>query len=388
MKKNIYWLILFIVILCGTGYWWFHDTTHISQSKTYFAYTDKELTKFKSLSTTFHTTVKDLQGWDELAFDLVMKNELGDKDVSRIFAYLYTAQNGVLSLSERVSGSYQGNIDLISFKVLSLFFPNEQKLKEYSYKKNIDQLENDPYVSGITDLVYKRISDRYEQEKKKTHNYSEREGEGYWKGVPPYFGQDVGSWTPWNIETSQKFRAPPPPPPHDKEWENQLNMSKTALKNATPKQKKAVVFWAGGPGTVTPPGQWIIIANDYMISKHLPLEKMMNIRAVLSRVIADAVIAVFDTKYTYWTKRPNMRDTSIKTIMPTPNHPSYPAGHSIISAAAAKVLIHYFPEKMDSWIEQAEDASSSRVWGAIHFPIDAQTGKNMGEKIADYGLSK
>ncbi len=319
---------------------------------------------------------------------MIIKNELGDKDVSRIFAYLYTAQNEFLALSERVSESSQGSIDLISSKVLSLFFPNDLKITAFSHKKNIENMEKDSYIRGITDLVYKRIFDRFEQEKSEMHNYPELKGSEYWKGTAPYFGQEVGSWIPWNIEKSDQFRAPPPPSFHDKEWENQLNMSKTALKNITPKQKKTVVFWAGGPGTVTPPGQWIIVANDYMIFKKLPVEKMIAIRAVFSRVIADAVIGVFDSKYTYWVQRPNMRDPSIKTIMPTPNHPSYPAGHSTISAAAAKVLIHYFPEKLDSWVEQAEDASQSRIWGAIHFPIDAQMGNDMGGEIADYGILK
>ncbi|MGH2374189.1 MAG: phosphatase PAP2 family protein, partial [bacterium] len=98
--------------------------------------------------------------------------------------------------------------------------------------------------------------------------------------------------------------------------------------------------------------------------------------------IADAVIAVFDSKYTYWVKRPFMMDRSIRTVMPTPNHPSYPAGHSTLSAAAATILSHYFPEATDTWQALAREAGLSRVWGGIHFPMDNEQGLILGDRVA------
>jgi len=41
--------------------------------------------------------------------------------------------------------------------------------------------------------------------------------------------------------------------------------------------------------------------------------------------IADANIAVWDAKYTWWTERPITADPKIVTAFPTPAYPAYPA---------------------------------------------------------------
>jgi membrane-associated phospholipid phosphatase len=78
-----------------------------------------------------------------------------------------------------------------------------------------------------------------------------------------------------------------------------------------------------------------------------------------------------------------MLNPNLYTVMPTPNHPSYPAGHSGISAAAATILSYYFPENKEDWWKKANEASLSRVWGGIHFPIDAREGLVLGEKVGN-----
>jgi membrane-associated phospholipid phosphatase len=104
--------------------------------------------------------------------------------------------------------------------------------------------------------------------------------------------------------------------------------------------------------------------------------------------MADAVIAVFDSKYTYQKKRPFMLDPTIKTVMPTPNHPSYPAGHGTISGSAATVLAHYFPANTTEWARLGQEASISRSWAGIHFTIDNSVGYSLGESVAGETLRK
>ena len=109
---------------------------------------------------------------------------------------------------------------------------------------------------------------------------------------------------------------------------------------------------------------------------------------MLAMGIADSVIVVFNSKYTYWIKRPFMLDPTILTVMPTPNHPSYPAGHSTISAAAAGILKYYLPENSAYWSNRANEASLGRVWGGIHFPIDAEQGFILGNRVAEAVINK
>src|SRR5207247_203683 len=155
-------------------------------------------------------------------------------------------------------------------EVLKLFFPNDVKsIDDFSstIKKTPDE-----YTSRLTNLVYEKIKERWGSDTKQTHLYAETNAPGHWVGIKPYFGQDVGSWKTWYLQKGDQFRAPTPPKANTKEWSVQLKITKDALQDVTPEQKIAVVHWAGGPGTITPPGQWLLLANTYMTSHNIPLE--------------------------------------------------------------------------------------------------------------------
>ena len=104
--------------------------------------------------------------------------------------------------------------------------------------------------------------------------------------------------------------------------------------------------------------------------------------------MADAFIACWDTKYSYWTKRPFMRDPDIEPSILTPNFPSYTSGHATVSAAAATILGHYFPEQAKRWIATAEEARDSRLWSGIHFAVDNEHGFEMGRSIGAYVIER
>ena len=66
----------------------------------------------------------------------------------------------------------------------------------------------------------------------------------------------------------------------------------------TDKQKKAIAFWATGPGTKTAPGMWLKFASDAMQENSMHLEKILLLRSVLAMTLADTEIAAMDSKYT------------------------------------------------------------------------------------------
>lgn len=348
---------------------------------TYFNYSKNDIQTLGELNTEEEISTVELSTWDDITFNLVKTNKLGDAPASKIYAYLYLAQHEAGYLSYNVKHKFSGSIGPISAKVLCLFLPNAcQSLERQS--------NSDPYSKKLADIVINKIILRLQLEKKNISLYPEKVGKQYWQGTRPYFGQDVGTWKPWFINTSSEFRVSTPPPYDDIQWKKELDVTKDALMKITPRQKQLVVFWAGNPGTITPPGLWLTLANNYMESINLPLEKRLLIRAVLAMGIADSVIAVFDSKYAYWIKRPNMIDTSIQTIMPTPNHPSYPAGHASISAAAATILTYYFPQMSSTWEIEANEAAYSRVWGGIHFTIDTKKGYELGQNVGNAAIKR
>lgn len=381
MKQSIKLSMLIVIILIGIGvFYHFNRPAKSLDYSTYFSYTASDTAKLKTLSSDHSITEQRLRDWDDVILDQIRSFRLGDKDASRLLAYVYVAQRDAAVLSYQTKGHFVGSIGPVTSQVLCLFFQDAcDAIKE-------DIQNTDPYSVALANIVVAKIKDRMAADDKTTKPYpqdAKKSGAEYWHGTTPYFGQEVGSWMPWLIMNSHEFRVPPPPAPNDPAWQKQLAATKTALANITEAQKRIVIFWAGNPGTVTPVGQWIILGNDYLWQHNVPLAKALKIRSVLAMGIDDAVIAVFDSKYTYYIRRPNMLDPSIQTIMPTPNHPSYPAGHSTISSAAATILNFYFPENKKEWDQKRLEASESRVWGGIHFPIDHQQGLILGKKVAD-----
>lgn len=299
-----------------------------------------------------------LSQWEQTVNELTEKSPLFDRGADRLNAYLFYAQKIAFERNE--------NIDLISLNIIQLFYPQ--------------------YAHGITNYgglnpLYKR----FQEEKAKIHPIVLLEKGGGWVGKIPYHGLEIPSWKPWKLKSVNQFRLNAPPV-DEGFWKDQLLQVKQEMHQATKQEKERILFWAAMP---TPKeGNWIIIADKYMRDSNIPLETQLKVRDALGRVIVDATIAAFDSKYIYLIKRPDMIDPELKTYIPTPNHPSFPSAHSTVSSAVVEVLNHYFPENQPEWERLLEEAGMSRIWAGIHFPIDHKEGKALGKKVGQNFLKK
>jgi membrane-associated phospholipid phosphatase len=211
-------------------------------------------------------------------------------------------------------------------------------------------------------------------------------GDGYWQPTPPAFIQQpldplAGAWRTWVVPRGDAYRPPPPPPFRSAAWQAELAAVQEAVARRTPEQKAAVMFWAGGPGTVTPAGIWIEIGRDLVVTRGLDLPHAARALALTAVALADAFICCWDAKYAYWTARPITADPALDVLIPTPPFPSYTSGHATVSAAAATVLGHLFPDAAEDVAAKAEQAKQSRLWAGIHFAIDNDVGATGGRQI-------
>lgn len=333
----------------------------------------------QKLTTTSRITVDELEKWDQIVQGLLTSYALGDGGIARLKAYLYNAQEAFAKSSHQISGEYSGTLDPISFYVLQLFFPNYQE-------KEASQFHRDAYSNELSALLAKKIGARFNSEQAAMHPIAYTESKDAWKGTPPFLGLIIPSMRPWKININE-FIAPAPPPPTDAAfWNDQLAQVKKAMEEATESQKNEIIYWAGLAGQES--GDWIEIANKYMKGQQLPLEKQLEVRSTLSAADLDTLIAVFATKYKYMVRRPNMLDKNLKTYIKTPNHPSYPAGHSTCSASLATILSFYFPENKNEWERLSESCGLSRIRAGIHFPIDHTAGKALGSKVGQAFINR
>jgi membrane-associated phospholipid phosphatase len=221
-------------------------------------------------------------------------------------------------------------------------------------------------------------------------------GPGFWQPTPPDFvplplDPLGGGWTPWVLVRGDQLRPMAPPAYQSPVWRAELVAVQEAVAHRTSEQEHAALFWAGGPGTVTPAGLWGEIARSLILRDDLDLPHAARVLALVSVAVADGFVCCWDAKYAYWTARPITADPSLDVLFPTPPFPSYTSAHSTISAAAATVLGHLFPTDEGDLLANAEEAKDSRLWAGIHFPIDndmgATLGGMVGRLVVDYGRS-
>lgn len=185
-----------------------------------------------------------------------------------------------------------------------------------------------------------------------------------------------------------QVRPGPPPSTSSAQFKTETEEVLHYSKNATREQIRIVHFWADGVATYTPPGHWNAIAADDFIQQNFSEVRWARNLALLNMAMMDAAIACWDAKFTYFNPRPSQVDPRIKTLTGLPNFPSYISGHSTFSAAAATTLGHILPARAAEYTKMAQEASISRMYGAIHYRSDCEKGLETGNKVGDFAVAR
>lgn len=205
-------------------------------------------------------------------------------------------------------------------------------------------------------------------------------------GTKTSAGLGVKGWMMTNNDFINE-RPGPPPIATQGEMKAQVDEVKYYSQNLTHERESIVLKWADGAGTYTPPGHWNQIAEGYVRDAHFSEVRAARAFALLNMAMHDAAVGCWETKYYYFNPRPTQLDPSIKTGTGIPNFPSYTSGHSTFSSAAATVLSYLFPDGATYFNDQAQEASLSRLYGAIHYRVDIDAGSDHGKRIGGYTVN-
>jgi membrane-associated phospholipid phosphatase len=215
--------------------------------------------------------------------------------------------------------------------------------------------------------------------------------------TPPAFAPPLevlaGTWRTWNIRSGSQFLPDPPPAFGGKAYAREVAEVYKVSRSLTDEQKQIANFWADVPGTVTPTGHWNQIAHELIRGHRLSAPAAARVLAALNTAQADAFIACWNAKFTYWSERPvtairRELDPSWLSYIGTPPFPSYVSGHSSTSGAASRVLAAYFRDAAPQLRAWAEEAAVSRLYGGIHFRRDNEAGLVLGRKVAKAAISR
>jgi hypothetical protein len=124
-------------------------------------------------------------------------------------------------------------------------------------------------------------------------------------------------------------------------------------------QAQSALYWNDPGGTYQPPGHWLQIADAAAASTNLSLLQHAQEDALVGAAMSDAGSAAWDVKFTDDRWRPitaiqncatwnnayfpsGACDPTWNSLIATPPHPDYLAGHPAFSGAAATVLDNFF----------------------------------------------
>ena len=199
---------------------------------------------------------------------------------------------------------------------------------------------------------------------------------------------------PYYMMSPSQFRPGAPIAQGTPEFVADLDAVRAAQAARTVADIEMANFWNLSNGTISAGGYWDERAGEYIAAAGMDEREASHVFALMNSAAADAAIACFDAKYVYMRLRPSMADATITRVpgLPgfpygLPNHPSYPSGHSCLSASAARVVESFFPDATPSLESQVAEAGRSRVVGGIHFPSDVTAGQVLGRNVADWAIA-
>jgi hypothetical protein len=224
---------------------------------------------------------------------------------------------------------------------------------------------------------------------------------------------------PWLMSDPAQFRPGPPPALTSALWLRDYNEIKalggkrSTLRSA--EQTDIATFWEA---TMPPIYHGLVRSVANVASRDMT--QNARLFAAVAQAADDALIAVFDAKYTYNFWRPvtairngdidgndgTERDPSWSPFIDTPMHPEYPCAHCSVAGAVATVLraeIGTGPapiltttsdsakgaartwKNVDDFMQEVANA---RIYDGVHYRTSTEVGLAMGKRIGALAVSR
>jgi PAP2 superfamily protein len=218
----------------------------------------------------------------------------------------------------------------------------------------------------------------------------------------------------WVLTSADQFRPGPPPSLTSDTWKRDYAEIKAlggkGSTQRTADQTAIAQFWEA-----TQPVVYWPVARSVANAPGRTVADNARLLAVAAMAMDDALVAVFDAKYTYNFWRPvtairnaegDLRDAGWMPFIDTPMHPEYPCAHCIVSGSLAAVLeaeIGSGPvPKLSSasstaggavrtWTtvnDFAQEVALGRIYDGVHYRSSTEVGTAMGKKIGELAVKK
>ncbi len=376
--------------------------------------------------------------WNDVLLDAIRAEKPAPPIASRAMAIVHTAIfDAVNSIDRRIEpflvqvgggtgASLDAAVAAAAQRTLTAMFPAQGSVFDAALTVSLAAVPNGPAETrgvqiglAVADQI---LASRQNDGSSAVVSYVSGNSPGDWRATPAGFLAAVlPQWPnvkPFALTSGSQFRPQAPAAIKSAEYAADFNAVKelgsVTSATRTTDQTAIAKFWAGGPGTATPPGQWNMIAQTVAQNTASTIADNARMFALLNIALADAAISSWDAKYEYNFWRPvtairesnsdsngaTVQDAAWTPLLSTPAFPTYTSGHSTFSGAAATVLKNFLGTDSFSFVAQsesvgianrtftsfsqaAEEAGMSRIYGGIHYHFDNVLGLSSGGHIGD-----
>ena len=234
-----------------------------------------------------------------------------------------------------------------------------------------------------------------------------------WVPTPPMFfpaaGACQGTLSTFIPEIAEKMMPPSPPQysidPASEFYHMNLEVQQIT-QNLTSEQLIIIQAWRDIPNVNhNRPSQLFMITSNLIEKENINLEDASVLLAKQGFAIFDAIVSVFAAKFEHALLRPVtyihnvIGDASWQSVYPAPQHPSYPATSTGVTAAVVEILESYFGSnyafedssqeelygvfRYDSFSDMLEPAGISRTHSGINYELSVQVGEEMGRSVGE-----
>ena len=308
--------------------------------------------------------------------------------------------------------------------VLVALFPAQQADLDFKYGVSLSTIDDGPAkINGIAvgqQTAAGILALRANDGRDATVAYSPGSGPGVWAPTPPAFlpaaAPEAAHVQPFALNSPSQFRVEPPPSLNSDTWARDYNEVKSlgvaSGSTRTPEQTDIGRFWSDQPIL-----QWNRAWRNISITQGLSLEENARFFAMLGTATADAIIACWDSKFTYNFWRPvtairagdtdgnaaTEPDVNWIAQVVTPNHPEYPAAHGCFSGSSTQTLEFFFGtdnfsftidskvagltnpvRSYKSFSQALDEVLDARVYGGMHYRNSTHKGAILGQQVSRF----